>query len=317
MTPLPNHDDLDDMARRVDQGLHAVAHTHRCCSGTLVGISEDGETLILAPATCRRWDCVDCASAKAALIYARVRAAHPERHITLTCNPKLHDDPTAALDAMKDSVRKLADRIRRGRPKTSSYGYQPKRVFEYACIWELTENGWPHAHLAQWGDFVPKHYLKALWKQLTGAYVTDVRQLDYSRQETHSWTKYLVKAIHRNHSLYWGRRLVSYSAAFDRHAWRDNARGDLGSVKWHKVIAMPMTVAVRLIEDLGLQPELLEDDRLAWDISPQAQPYSADELIRVIGHLEDWHDGPAFGDPPVAAPPQAEPQPCLVQGRLI
>lgn len=311
------HDDLDTMADRIEAQLYPLEHKHFCTSGSLLGISEDGTTLLIAPATCRRWDCPDCAQAKAGRIYAKVRSARPERHITLTCNPALFPSPDHALEKMKDSIRKLAHAIRKGRKKTKTQTYEKPRTFEYAVIWELHQSGWPHAHLAQWGDYVPHQFLRQLWKKLTGATIVYIVELDYRRPDTHSWSKYLIKAIPRDRSLFFGKRMISFSANFDRNGFNDNDAGDLGTVKWHKVLAYPGTVIARLLGDFGIKPQLLPSGRLAWDISPDRQPLTTDELLAQLGALNPWNTPEPQHLPPPAAPRQPAPQRRLTQGRLI
>lgn len=155
-----------------------------CGSWSVVGLREDGTTIV-HPLYCRSWQCARCARLQKRRLLQRLDGVKAHTFMTLTCNPRAHQDPTLAFTAMSLAVNHLMKRIRRRWPGCE---------VEYFLVWERTAAGWPHAHLMLRAPFIPQNWLSAQWRDLTGAPVVDIRPVHSSDHLLAYLSKHLVKA---------------------------------------------------------------------------------------------------------------------------
>lgn len=167
------------------QTLEAFSQTHRCT------------VWIALP--CKQWKCRYCAERKVQDLARRTETAKPSRLLTLTVDTKLWDSPRSAFDGTRRQVSELGRKLRKD-----------YKEFEYLRVTELTRGGWPHYHLLVRSPYLPQPKVKALWKELTGAVIVDLRQVK-SKLDTFY---YLVKYLSKLHNLGWTDRHVSYSRSF-------------------------------------------------------------------------------------------------------
>jgi len=168
-------------------------------SQTLLGTDVDDLCYVIAELPCRNWACRPCAETKIRRLAALTRDAKPSRMLTLTVNPSCWESPRAAFDGTRRQVPELLRRLRK------QFG-----EIEYLRVTELTANGWPHYHLLLRSDFIPHAVVKSLWKELTGAWIVDLRQVN----DTFRAYTYLVKYLSKLHKIEWTARHVSYSKNF-------------------------------------------------------------------------------------------------------
>lgn len=105
--------------------------------------------------------------------------------LTLTLDPAHHRNPWSAARALKVQTTKLL-RYLRAR-------YSSERL-EWLWVMEEHKSGWPHAHVLMRGPYVPWQVIRAHWRGLTGAEVTDIRSLTRPRQGGSYVAKYVTKA---------------------------------------------------------------------------------------------------------------------------
>lgn len=160
-------------------------------------ISHGAPIMFVLP--CRRWSCRLCADEKIRRLANAVREARPNRLLTLTVDPSLHESPKAAWNATR---RKVPICIRSLRGKFGE--------IEYLRVTEVTKRGWPHYHLLLRSGFLPHSVVKARWQEMTGARIVDLRQVTKS----FSAYTYLVKYLSKLHKLEWTERHVSLSRGF-------------------------------------------------------------------------------------------------------
>lgn len=259
MSVLPPYEATTEAMRN---HTHTLQNTPSCCHGSLVGYDPDAHTVTVVPMTCGRWACPDCAARKAATYAARLYAAAPERHITLTWNPHVSSDPQEALRRMKKALPKFVKYIRD--PIVHKDGFKEKAAltFEYCAIWERHRSGFPHLHLAQWGDFIPHQLIRRTWKRLTGAYIIFVKAMDNDYRGGHHWTKYLLKSIPDTSDLFPGTRMVTFSHAYDRNAVAKTPAANGVKVNWRMVRLMPEDVLDSLVLLLHAENLDPQDDRI-------------------------------------------------------
>lgn len=159
--------------------------TVSCGTWSVTSTTPDGE-LIALPLRCRSWSCPHCAPRLKRKLKSRLSLAPANTLITLTCRPRLYTYPEEAFAAMSAAIPHLFKRLRRRLP-----GQQ----LEYALFWELTEAGWPHAHILFRGPFIPKPWLLAAWLDLTGAFIVDVRALHSTGEVVSYVAKYISKKL--------------------------------------------------------------------------------------------------------------------------
>lgn len=231
----------------IAHGDHPLQRAPDCCRGAIVGIDKLNGRIAVIPAACHRWACPACAQRKAAQIYERLSRAKPERHITLTCDPALHEGPLAALDVMKQSLRKLAHQLRNPPPRPDGAPRWGPFDFEYCAIWERHKSGYPHVHLAQHGSYIPQALISKLWRKLTGAYIVHIKAYELEYYHGHHWTKYFLKQIPHTASMYSGYRMVSFSNHYDRNGRDDQVTPSSSPFTWNFVPLGPSDILDLLV----------------------------------------------------------------------
>jgi hypothetical protein len=149
--------------------------------------------------TCKRWNCGPCGRQKIRDLAWWTKLACPNKLLTLTVDPALHDNPELAWLATSPKVPELVRVIRKRFGK-----------FEYLRVVEQTDKGWPHYHMMCRSDYVPQQIIKKTWDELTGAKIVDIREV---KQFFNSF-QYLVKYLTKLHHVDWTERHVTYSRGF-------------------------------------------------------------------------------------------------------
>lgn len=281
---------------------HPLSKPLKCCRGAIVGLDQANHRLLLIPARCNTWACPDCAARKASLYAARLFAAKPERHIVLTCDPSKFGSVEDAIGKMKDALRKLAHKIRTGKKRRDGHWLHRPYKFEYAAIWELHQSGWPHVHLAQHGDYVPHTLLRKLWGQLTGARIVYIKSMAAELPDDHHWTKYLLKAIPTTASRFEGRRLISFSAHYDRNQSPVPKPVANPNVRWFFVRRFP--VEILDILTLAYHAEELPPEKGCWqfDTHQLLLPDTETALDTWLDHSRAYSSTPEMVDDPHLPP---------------
>jgi hypothetical protein len=151
---------------------------------------------------CKRWTCDVCGPRKKNDLAKRIKAAKPQRFLTLTVkNPNATKDPNELLDGDTDPAgspttpRDAFDQTRRKVSELFRHFRKNGRPQEYVRILEQTKRGWPHYHFLMRGPKPwPVAEITAKWKQLTGSYIVDIQFVGKDAQSTTYVTKYLQKA---------------------------------------------------------------------------------------------------------------------------
>jgi len=160
-------------------------------------LTHAARVIFILPCNC--WGCRYCAERKIKALAAKVMLAAPNRLLTLTIDPALHEDPKSAW---LNTRRQVSILIRQLRLKHGP--------IEYLRVTEVTKKGWPHYHLLVRSGYLPHSVVRDTWATLTGAKIVDLRQVT----KTFSAYTYLVKYLSKLHSLGWTERHVSMSRAF-------------------------------------------------------------------------------------------------------
>lgn len=159
--------------------------TVSCGTWSVTATNSEGE-LVALPLRCRGWGCPHCAPRLKRKLTSRLALAPANTLITLTCRPRLYAYPEEAFAAMSAAIPHLFKRLRRRLPGQS---------LEYALFWELTDAGWPHAHILFRGPFIPKPWLLAAWLDLTGAFIVDLVALHSVGEVVSYVAKYISKKL--------------------------------------------------------------------------------------------------------------------------
>lgn len=166
---------------------------------SLVAYSLAHATTVLIALPCKQWSCRYCSERKIRKLAVKTRLAEPNRMMTLTVDPKLHENPRAAFDATRTKVPDLIATLRK------RFG-----SIEYLRVTELTAMGWPHYHLLLRSAYLPHAVVQKHWSSVTGAIIVDIRQV----KKTWCAYRYLVKYLSKLHKIEWTERHVSYSKTF-------------------------------------------------------------------------------------------------------
>jgi len=219
-----------------------AAADYPCYTGAIIGVDAEARRVVVVPKTCGRWDCPACASYKAKRYAAIIFQARPERHICLTANPTRYTGPREALVAMKDAVRKLVYLIRTGDPDEHGDTRWAPRKIEYALIWDRHKSGWPHAHIATWGDWIPQAEISQLWERLTGAWMCWIVDLVAHPEHKHNFIKYLAQKNHHPDGMQPGERRVSFSNGYHRYTEEQIRKGGLTNAVWFWLSVSPTDI---------------------------------------------------------------------------
>ena len=168
---------------------------------TLEGWSETLDAWVLIAITCNRWSCPICGRKKVQHYARKVADAEPNKLITLTCNPAMHENPRAAYDDTRRKIPGLTARLRR------LFG-----EVEFFRILEITKKGWPHYHLVTRSGFIPQATISNIWKELVGAPIVDVRKID--RKNNAYW--YVIKYLAKQRYIAWTDRRAAWTKGFFR-----------------------------------------------------------------------------------------------------
>lgn len=142
----------------------------------------NSETFHICRTTCGTWCCPYCGPVKRAKLAADVKAARPNRFITLTTSGHSDQSPRDVFDATRRQLSELAKRLRK------EHG-----TFEYLRALEQTKTGFPHYHLLVRSPYLDQHELSRHWCALTTAFIVDVRKLSPDEKAVRYVMKYLGK----------------------------------------------------------------------------------------------------------------------------
>jgi len=184
----------------IGRSIPALSGVSLCrFASTLTAWSQSLNCEIIVAVTCKQWTCRFCGEQKAKKLAATASTAKPNKLITLTVRPSLHETPRHAFDTTAPCVSRLITRIRR------VHG-----TCEYVRILETTKIGWPHYHLVARSVFIPQSWLSDEWNKLTGAPIVDLRAIQQTREVYWYVMKYLGKQRH----CPWTDRRVTMSRGF-------------------------------------------------------------------------------------------------------
>ena len=136
---------------------------------------------------CKRWSCPECAQVNRMKVMHSARKGRPNLFMTLTCDPSLHDSPDDAARDMKRGLVLLRRRIERK--------WKVKNI-PFIVVYEKTKKGWPHMHLLLRAPYMHYKVLRAMWREITGAFEVDVRFIKKATQVLFYVTKYIGKDLH-------------------------------------------------------------------------------------------------------------------------
>lgn len=153
-----------------------------CSEAITVNRNDDGGQACLLK--CKRWTCDKCLPDLRREVIAKAIDGKPRAMLTLTCDPKNYDDPSAAARDMKRALVLLRRNLKK------SFGIDK---LPFICVFERHKSGWPHMHLLIRGPFIPWKWLSLTWKRLIGAIHVDIRKVKGPTDAARYVAKYIGK----------------------------------------------------------------------------------------------------------------------------
>ena len=152
--------------------------------------------LTVIPLRCRCWSCEYCAPRRKARLVHEAQAGKPDLFVTLTSVYKPGRCPHMAARALARAWR----RVRREYLKKHGKGTLP-----FLCVFEATQNGWPHLHIVARCKWLEKRWLRKRMAELIGAKVVDVQRVKRSESVGKYIAKYIGKRPERFEGVkrYW------------------------------------------------------------------------------------------------------------------
>ncbi|MBA7555499.1 hypothetical protein ES705_48163 [subsurface metagenome] len=176
-----------------------------------------------------------CKKPKALRLIERICTGDPDRMITLTSNPNACSSPSNALSKMKSGWKLLCRQIRK------TFG-----KFEYALIWELSKRGWPHAHIAMRGSYIPQHWLAYWWNAFTGAPIVHIQKINNQKHASRYMAKYFLKDQGPVLRLLGHRRLYTVSRGWALRAVKSPATFQASDFTWFRVPESVATICEQM-----------------------------------------------------------------------
>lgn len=230
---------------------------------TLSGYSQSRRSVVYMQTRCKRWGCPHCGRRRIISLAKKVDRAGPSKFITLTVDPGRWENPREAFKGTSRPVSQLITKLRR------LYG-----PIEYLKVLETTKSGWPHYHLCVISDYLPQATISALWNELTGAHIVDIRQVKKVKDVYWYMVKYLAKQTH----VPWTNRRISWTRKFFAACPKpEGMHLELAGVtreKQHPQQVMEWQQRGRLVRRLTADAwELVSDNSDDWDDPGFAQDY--------------------------------------------
>lgn len=196
--------DPDPIQQVVNMDVMAQAAAHVGCHPGVITVQDPNDSSItLCPTRCKKWTCPKCGPVLARIWAKRIADAKPQRMITLTCDHKRLSTPALAYEAMKEALPQLVRLARR------QIG-----PIEYAAVWELHEDGYPHLHLAARGHYIPQKWLSRTWDNLGIGPIVDVRKVKTGKGAALYMSKYMTKTVAAGKSGIHLTRVIQASAGY-------------------------------------------------------------------------------------------------------
>jgi hypothetical protein len=207
------------------------------------------------PVRCKRWSCEICAQLNRRRVIALARSGKPTAMLTLTVSSKNYPDPDHAAADLKRGLVALRKRVGRlpGSPRIS-----------FLAVFEKHKSGWPHMHLLVRAPFLPIRWLKAVWEDITGSYMVDIRAIRTTGQAAFYVAKYVGKDLAAfAHCKRWWRSHDYNEPRADDPAWRERLRG------WSRYEGNVNNL-VRWLKAIGVEVVEGRDGRVSWTDPPRA-----------------------------------------------
>jgi len=160
------------------------------------GLSRDSTDRIdLKAPRCWAWSCEDCAPLRQRMLIAQLHNGEPTKFLTLTCRWVDGMDPVATCGRMMRAWNKLLKRLRR---------FHGDREVEAFWVLEETKEGAPHLHIALRMPYTAQRFISQWWRDLTGWYIVDIRNMAGFKDRVRYVAKYLGKGPGKfgNHKRY-------------------------------------------------------------------------------------------------------------------
>lgn len=150
--------------------------------GHLSGITPSFTVVAYVP--CKSWDCPRCGAIKALQLRQRIEQVTFNRFLTLTHKPHPGETPDQGLQRMRHNWTRLSKRLQRRN--------RNNRI-KYIAVVEWTKKGWPHLHILADMPFLPQRHLSAMWRDLHGSPIVDIRRVKSDDGAARYLSKYLTK----------------------------------------------------------------------------------------------------------------------------
>jgi len=100
-------------ATRDEQIAKQRRSIHQCGRGAVLVAAADWSEVLIVPMKCKNWRCPYCGPRLRNSWAWKIAQANPERLITLTADPALHESPRAAYETMRAALPKLIRTLRK------------------------------------------------------------------------------------------------------------------------------------------------------------------------------------------------------------
>ncbi|KKK77056.1 hypothetical protein LCGC14_2857450 [marine sediment metagenome] len=157
-----------------------------CSEWSLVKREPTHTTVV--PLRCHCWTCPECHPIRTQRLIAEAKAGNPNIFITLTSRNPGYGYPHEAAQKLARAWRIIRAEFLREHGKHS---------LPFICVFEKTEDGWPHLHIIGRCKWIEQKWLSERMDDLTGSPIADVRRAWGASKVAYYITKYVAKDPHR------------------------------------------------------------------------------------------------------------------------
>ncbi len=142
----------------------------------------------MIPFRCKCWRCPKCSPKKRSEVIKLAKSGRPNRLLTLTSNPTMHDTPGEAAQALRASWVQMRRALieKHGRDKV-----------QFMAVFEQHLSGWPHLHVLLRAPYVAQRWISAFMKRRMNSPIVDIRKINSKAGAGAYVAKYIAKAPER------------------------------------------------------------------------------------------------------------------------
>lgn len=261
-----------------------------CGRGSIIILKPTLGKVIVTPLRCGSWVCPHCGPLKRDELVKRLKSAHANRFLTLTCAHPEGTTPFQAEAAIRAGWTAFIAALRMFAPK-----------LEYFRTMEWQENGWPHLHVLLRCHFIPKKTIADAWHLHCWPGFINIKKIVNDAGIPYELTKYIAKAYLVAQRLDKHQRLFSSSQKFFPPKPEQSLEDYDPEATWYITSDTPDDVYndLKHLPFLQVEAPTLRDELIFTQCWPEWKGWAAevDALCKALPWFTPLNHGECHGPP--------------------